>query len=284
MQNSCVERCEVVFLCCFVFDMGWRQQDKLRGQNPCTERCDVGLLSSSLVGLATARQTFGTFCTAVLMSLIQGWRCRPVARFVDLLTDGMVVFCFSLNSGRTAQYKHNTQFLRLFGLHGDVNDAHRAGANRLQSKQQNTESAQHSRASAAPHLTDTWTREHITLHYITLHYITLHYITLHYITLHYITLHYITLHYITLHYITLHYITLHYITLHYITLHYITLHYITLHYITLHYITLHYITLHYITLHYITLQYITLHYITSHHITSHYITLHYIYVHVCFCT
>ena len=68
------------------------------------------------------------------MSSIQGWRCRPVARFVDLLTDGMVVFffCLSLNSGRTVQYKHNAQFLRLFGLHGDVNDAHRAGANRLQ--------------------------------------------------------------------------------------------------------------------------------------------------------
>ena len=29
----------------------------------------------------------------------------------------------------------NAQSLRLFGLHGDVNDAHRAGANRLQNKQ-----------------------------------------------------------------------------------------------------------------------------------------------------
>ena len=29
----------------------------------------------------------------------------------------------SLNSGRTAQYKHNAQFLRHFCLHGDVNDA-----------------------------------------------------------------------------------------------------------------------------------------------------------------
>ena len=72
------------------------------------------------------------------MSLIQGWRCRPVARFVDLLTDGMVVFCLSLNSGRTVQYTHNAQFLRLFGLHGDVNDAHRAGANRLQNKNKKT--------------------------------------------------------------------------------------------------------------------------------------------------
>ena len=39
------------------------------------------------------------------------------------------------NSGRTVQYKVNAQSLRLFGLHGDVNDDHRAGANRLQNKQ-----------------------------------------------------------------------------------------------------------------------------------------------------
>ena len=35
---------------------------------------------------------------------------------------------------RTVQYKLNAQSLRLFGLHRDVNDAHRAGANRLQNK------------------------------------------------------------------------------------------------------------------------------------------------------
>ena len=35
---------------------------------------------------------------------------------------------------RTGQYKLNAQSLRLFGLHRDVNDAHRAGANRLQNK------------------------------------------------------------------------------------------------------------------------------------------------------
>ena len=35
---------------------------------------------------------------------------------------------------RTVQYKLNAQSLRLFGLHRDVNDAHRAGANRLQKK------------------------------------------------------------------------------------------------------------------------------------------------------
>ena len=38
------------------------------------------------------------------------------------------------NSCRTVQYKLNAQSLRLFGLHSDVNDAHRAGANRLQNK------------------------------------------------------------------------------------------------------------------------------------------------------
>ena len=34
------------------------------------------------------------------------------------------------NSGRTVQRKLNAQTLRLFGLHSDVNDAHRAGAKR----------------------------------------------------------------------------------------------------------------------------------------------------------
>ena len=38
------------------------------------------------------------------------------------------------NSGRTVQYKLNAQSLHLFGLHSDANDAHRAGANRLQNK------------------------------------------------------------------------------------------------------------------------------------------------------
>ena len=38
---------------------------------------------------------------------------------------------------RTVQYKLNAQSLRLFGLHRDVNDAHRAGANRLKNKQKN---------------------------------------------------------------------------------------------------------------------------------------------------
>ena len=42
------------------------------------------------------------------------------------------------NSGRTVQYKFRAQSLRLFGLHNDVYDAHRAGANRLQNKTTNT--------------------------------------------------------------------------------------------------------------------------------------------------
>ena len=41
------------------------------------------------------------------------------------------------SSDRTAQYKLNAQSLRLFGLHRNVNDAHRAGANRLQTKRTN---------------------------------------------------------------------------------------------------------------------------------------------------
>ena len=39
---------------------------------------------------------------------------------------------------RTVQYKLYAQFLCLFGLHRDVNDAHRVGANRLQNKQTST--------------------------------------------------------------------------------------------------------------------------------------------------
>ena len=38
---------------------------------------------------------------------------------------------------RTVQYKLNAQSLRLFGLHRDVSDPHRAGVNRLQNKTNN---------------------------------------------------------------------------------------------------------------------------------------------------
>ena len=45
-------------------------------------------------------------------------------------------FDFQVEStDRTAQDKLNAQSLRLFGLHRDVNDAHRAGVNRLQNQQ-----------------------------------------------------------------------------------------------------------------------------------------------------
>ena len=47
-------------------------------------------------------------------------------------------FVFQVEStDRTLQYKLNAQSLRLFGLHRDVNDAHRAGAKRLQNKTNN---------------------------------------------------------------------------------------------------------------------------------------------------
>ena len=57
-----------------------------------------------------------------------------VARIIDLLTDGMVDLFVFESTDRTVQYKLNAQSLRLFSLHDDVNDAHRAGANRLKNK------------------------------------------------------------------------------------------------------------------------------------------------------
>ena len=47
------------------------------------------------------------------------------------------------NSGRTVQYKLNAQSLRLFGLHSDVNDAYRAGANRLPKTKHNHHHVHH---------------------------------------------------------------------------------------------------------------------------------------------
>ena len=83
--------------------------------------------SSSKCTYPSKHHIFTVHFQQVLMSLIQGVRCRPVTRFVD---------CLSLNSGKTEKYKDNAQSLRLFGLHDDVNDAHRAGANRLQTNKQ----------------------------------------------------------------------------------------------------------------------------------------------------
>ena len=48
---------------------------------------------------------------------------------------------------RTAQYKLNAQSLRLFGLHRDVNDAHRAGAGRLQNNKKGRGSKSSSRGT-----------------------------------------------------------------------------------------------------------------------------------------
>ena len=71
-----------------------------------------------------------------------------VVRSIDQLSDGKVDLLVLVSTGWTVQckllidvvqvgqykYKLNAQSLRLFGLHSDVNDAHRAGANRLQNK------------------------------------------------------------------------------------------------------------------------------------------------------
>ena len=48
-----------------------------------------------------------------------------VVKIIDLLTDGKVDLFVCVSKDRTAQYKLNAQFLRLFGVHSDVNDAHR---------------------------------------------------------------------------------------------------------------------------------------------------------------
>ena len=75
-----------------------------------------------------------------------------VVRSIDQFSDGKVDLLVLVSTGRTVQckllidvefeiqvgqykYKLDAQYLRLFGVHSDVNDAHRAGANRLQNKQ-----------------------------------------------------------------------------------------------------------------------------------------------------
>ena len=67
-----------------------------------------------------------------------------VVRIIDLLTDGTVDLFLFVNTERTLQFKLNAQFLRLFGVHSDVNDAHRAVANRLtKTKTKQKRSMQH---------------------------------------------------------------------------------------------------------------------------------------------
>ena len=64
------------------------------------------------------------------------WQILFVDRVFDLLTHRMVDSFVIRIIDLLGQYKYklNAQFLRLIGLHSDVNDAHRAGANRLQNK------------------------------------------------------------------------------------------------------------------------------------------------------
>ena len=58
-----------------------------------------------------------------------------IEHLTDLFPTEVSSFDFQVEcTERTAQHKLNAQSLRLFGLHRDVNDAHRAGANRLQNK------------------------------------------------------------------------------------------------------------------------------------------------------
>ena len=76
------------------------------------------------------------FVVRIIDLLTEGMIDLFVARIIDLLTDGKVDLFVFESSGRTVQYKLNAQFLRLIGLHSDVNDAHRAGANRLKNNKQ----------------------------------------------------------------------------------------------------------------------------------------------------
>ena len=60
---------------------------------------------------------------------------KGTEHLTDLFPTEVSSFDFQVEcTDRTVQYKLNAQSLRLFGLHRDVNDAHRAGANRLQKK------------------------------------------------------------------------------------------------------------------------------------------------------
>ena len=62
---------------------------------------------------------------------------KGIGHLTVLLPTVVSSFDFQVeNSGKTVQCKLKAQSLILFGLYGDVNDAHRAGANRLQTKKQ----------------------------------------------------------------------------------------------------------------------------------------------------
>ena len=74
------------------------------------------------------------FVVRIIDLLTEGMVDLFVARIIDLLTDGKVDLFVFESTGRTVQYKLNAQSLRLIGVHSDVNEAHRAGANRLKNK------------------------------------------------------------------------------------------------------------------------------------------------------
>ena len=86
--------------CRFVSDLGWRLQHKLRAQQSSRLQMEWWIWSSIQ-------------CTSACLIFLR------------------------TNSDSAEQYKLNAQSLRLFSVHDDVNDAHRAGANRLQNKQMN---------------------------------------------------------------------------------------------------------------------------------------------------
>ena len=68
-------------------------------------------------------------------------KCEALRMGIEHLTvlSELSSFDFQVEcTDRTVQYKLNAQSLRLLGLHRDVNDAHRAGPNRLQNKQTRT--------------------------------------------------------------------------------------------------------------------------------------------------
>ena len=70
-------------------------------------RCRI--LLRSLIWVGDFKTNFETFGTAVLMLLIQGWRCRPVVRCVDPLPDGMVDLIF--DPMRIRRYLFNSSSL-----------------------------------------------------------------------------------------------------------------------------------------------------------------------------
>ena len=116
-------------------------------KDSCTERCDVGIslrpyLSRRLQDRPSCLESNGGDVDLLLdESTCQDHRPvdRGNGRFVCCqdhrpVKDGMVDLFVFESTDRIVQNKLNAQSLRLFGLHSDVNDAHCAGANRLQNK------------------------------------------------------------------------------------------------------------------------------------------------------